>query len=312
MAQQAGAVAEIGGTLRVRDDPGPRKRSLNAMTVDVEDYFQVEAFAKVVSPDAWEAMPRRVEENTDRLLALFADAEVRATFFVLGWIAARHPSLIKRIVEAGHEVASHGFNHVRADQQAPDDFRSDVRDTRRLLEDIAGVSVIGYRAATFSIGRSNWWVYDVLAEEGYVYSSSLFPISHDLYGVPDAPREPFHPIASSFVEVPLTTVRLLGRNLPCSGGGYFRLLPYAMSRWGFRHVIEREKRPCVFYCHPWEVDPAQPRQSKAPLKSRVRHYVNLSKMERRIKRLLRDFAWGRMDEVFLGRSYRSDGARRIG
>lgn len=294
------------------DNPPAPTRILNAMTVDVEDYFQVEAFAKVIPRDAWETMPRRVEENTDRLLALFADAGVKATFFVLGWIAVRHRPLVKRIVDGGHELASHGFSHLRADRQLPAEFRSDVRDTRRLLEDIGGAPVIGYRAATFSIGRGNWWAYNVLAEEGYAYSSSVFPIVHDLYGVPDAPREPFHPIGAPFMEVPLTTVRVFGKNLPCSGGGYFRLLPYTMSRWGFARVIEHERRPCIFYCHPWEIDPAQPRQAQAPLKSRLRHYLNLGKMEHRIGRLLKDFAWGRMDEAFLRASGNRDGARRIG
>ncbi|HUK08056.1 MAG TPA: XrtA system polysaccharide deacetylase [Stellaceae bacterium] len=292
--------------------PTAPSRTLNAMTVDVEDYFQVEAFAKVVSRDRWETMPRRVEENTDRLLALFADHGVKATFFVLGWIATRHRPLIQRIVAGGHELASHGFSHLRADRQSREEFRSDVRDTRRLLEDVGGVPVIGYRAATFSIGRGNWWAYDVLSEEGYDYSSSVFPIVHDLYGVPDAPREPFRPTGAPILEIPLTTVRLFGRNLPCSGGGYFRLLPYGISRRGFARVIERERRPCIFYCHPWEIDPAQPRQTAAPLKSRLRHYLNLGKMERRIARLLRDFAWGRMDEAFLGTSGKADGARRIG
>jgi polysaccharide deacetylase family protein (PEP-CTERM system associated) len=275
-----------------------RDRGLNAMTVDVEDYFQVEAFANVIPRDVWETQPSRVEANTDRLLGLFDGASVKATFFVLGWIAMRHPGLVRRIVDGGHELASHGFQHLRADRQTPEEFRADVRRTKQLLEDLAGVRVKGYRAATFSISRANWWAFNVLAEEGYTYSSSVYPILHDLYGVPDAPRLPFHPTGSAFTEVPLTTLRVLGKNLPCSGGGYFRLLPYALSRHAFARVIEREKRPCVFYCHPWEIDPAQPRQTAAPLKSRLRHYLNLGKMEHRLSRLLRDFAWGRMDETF--------------
>jgi polysaccharide deacetylase family protein (PEP-CTERM system associated) len=273
-------------------------RLVNAMTVDVEDYFQVEAFAGILPRETWETLPSRVEANTDRILELFADAGVKATFFVLGWIALRHKGLIKRLVEGGHELASHGFQHLRADRQSPEEFRADVRRTKSLLEDLGGVAVNGYRAATFSIGRANWWAFDVLAEEGYAYSSSVFPVRHDLYGVPDAPRVPFHPTGSGFTEIPLTTVRILGKNLPCSGGGYFRLLPYALSRRAFAHVVEREKRPCIFYCHPWEIDPAQPRQTQAPLKSRLRHYLNLGRMESRLRMLLRDFAWGRMDEAF--------------
>ena len=285
---------------------------LNAMTVDVEDYFQVEAFSKVISRDAWDGFPSRVEANTDRLLELFASADVKATFFVLGWIAARQRPLIKRIVEGGHEIASHGFSHCRADGQKLEEFRSDVRNAKHLLEDIGGVPVAGYRAATFSIARKNWWVFDVLAEEGYTYSSSVYPITHDLYGMPDAPRAPFHPVWSQFTEIPLTTVRVFGKNLPCAGGGYFRLLPYAISRWSLARVIEHERRPCVFYCHPWEIDPAQPRQTQAPIKSQLRHYMNLGKMERRLHRLLRDFSWGRMDEAFLSVSTERDGTRRNG
>lgn len=285
-------------------------RLVNAMTVDVEEYFQVEAFAKILPRETWEGQASRVEASTERVLELFAEAGAKATFFVLGWIATRHKGLVKRIVEAGHELGSHGFEHRRADRQNAEEFRADVRRTKQLLEDLGGVPVNGYRAATFSIGRANWWAFDVLAEEGYAYSSSVYPIVHDLYGVPDAPRAPFHPTGSAFAEIPLTTVRLLGKNLPCSGGGYFRLLPYALSRWGFGRVVQREQRPCVFYCHPWEFDPAQPRQHQAPLKSRLRHYINLDKMERRLGRLLRDFAWGRMDEAFPEVSAAVDVARR--
>lgn len=274
-------------------------RLLNAMTVDVEDYFQVEAFSDILPRDMWERLPSRVEQNTDRLLELFADAGAKATFFVLGWVALRHPELIKRIVAGGHELASHGFHHIRADRQTAEEFRSDVRRTKLLLEDLGGVRVLGYRAATFSIRRENWWVFDVLADEGYAYSSSVFPIAHDLYGLPDAPRAPFYPNSSRFLEIPLTTVRLFGKNLPCAGGGYFRLLPYTVSRWGFSRVNQRERRPCVFYCHPWEIDPDQPRQKQAPMKSQIRHYMNLTRTQNRLCRLLRDFSWGRMDAAFL-------------
>ena len=274
-------------------------RRLNAMTVDVEDYFQVEAFANVIDRGDWDRMPRRVERNTDRLLELFETAGIKATFFVLGWVATRHEPLVRRIVAAGHELASHGSDHLRADRQSPEQFRADVRKAKRVLEDIGGVPVRGYRAATFSIGRSNWWAFEVLSEEGYAYSSSIYPIAHDLYGMPDAPRTPFFPTGSGFVEIPLTTLRAFRRNFPFGGGGYFRLFPYPVFRLGISRINGHDRIPCVFYCHPWEIDPDQPRQARAPWKSRLRHYLNLGRMERRLARLARDFAWGRMDEVFL-------------
>jgi polysaccharide deacetylase family protein (PEP-CTERM system associated) len=277
---------------------GAAPRLRNAMTVDVEDYFQVQAVADIIDRGDWETLPRRVERNTDRLLEIFADAGTAATFFTLGWVAERHPHLIRRITAAGHELASHGYAHILANRQSAPEFRADIRRTKALLEDTGGVAVRGYRAATFSIGRDNWWAFDILAEEGYAYSSSIFPIRHDLYGVPDAPRAPFIAEPSSLVELPLTTTRILGRNFACSGGGYFRLLPYAVSRWAMRRVNRQEGRPCIFYLHPWEIDPDQPRQDRAGLKSRLRHYTNLGRMEHRLRRVLRDFAWGRMDEAF--------------
>jgi polysaccharide deacetylase family protein (PEP-CTERM system associated) len=273
-------------------------RVVNAMTVDVEDYFQVQAFADVIARDDWDAMPRRVERNTDRLLEIFAATGVKATFFTLGWVAERHPDLIRRIVAGGHELASHGYSHRRADEQTPDEFRADVTRTKAILEDAGGSEVRGYRAATFSIGSRNLWAFEVLAETGYAYSSSVFPIAHDLYGMPQASRTPFRDARSGLMEIPLTTVRCLGRNLPCSGGGYFRLLPYALSRWAMRRVNRVEQAPCVFYMHPWEIDPDQPRQHRASRKSRLRHYTNLGATEGRLKRLLGDFAWGRMDQAF--------------
>lgn len=283
----------------VRDALG---RRVNAMSVDVEDYFQVQALAPVVRRSDWDGLPRRVEANVHRLLALFGDAGVRATFFTLGWIAERHPALVRRIVNEGHELASHGWDHTRADAQDEAVFRADVRRTKQLLESVGGVPVMGYRAATFSIGPKNRWAFRVLAEEGYRYSSSLYPIRHDLYGDTSAPRAPFRPEGTDLVEVPMTTVSWLGRNLPCSGGGYFRLLPYALSRAAMRRVNGREDRACVFYFHPWEVDPGQPRQTGLGAKARFRHYTNLDRMEARLRRLLADFAWDRMDRVFLGRA----------
>jgi polysaccharide deacetylase family protein (PEP-CTERM system associated) len=276
----------------------PPEAIRNAMTVDVEDYFQVQAFAGSIPRAEWERIPRRVEANTDRILAQFERAGVTATFFTLGWIAERHPTLIRRIVAAGHELASHGYDHTRADAQREADFRADVRRAKGILEDTAGCEVIGYRAATFSIGRRNPWAFAVLASEGYRYSSSIYPVKHDLYGMPDAPRFPFQPEAGSLWEFPMTTARLLDRNLPCSGGGYFRLLPYRLFRLGLGRMNRHEHRPGIFYTHPWEIDPDQPRVAECGRMSRFRHYVNLSRTAPRLERLLRDFAWDRMDRVY--------------
>lgn len=268
----------------------------NAMTVDVEDYFQVQAFAGCVDRGAWDGFASRVEANVDRILGQFASAGVSATFFTLGWIAERHPAMIRRIVAEGHELASHGYDHTRADSQDRMTFLMDVTRTRKLLEDIGGIAVHGYRAATFSIGSRNPWAFHALEEAGYTYSSSVNPIRHDLYGMPDAPRTPYHPDDSALVEIPMTTLRAFGRNWPCSGGGYFRLLPYSV----FRHALAAVNRQQagVFYFHPWEVDPGQPRIDGAGWKSRFRHYTNLSRMAGRLDQLLRDFAWDRMDRVF--------------
>ncbi len=238
-----------------------------------------------------------MESNTDRVLAMFAEAGIAATFFTLGWVAERHPALVRRILAAGHEVASHGYGHERADRLTPEAFRADVRRAKRVLEDAAGAAVIGYRAPTFSIGAANPWAFAVLAEEGYRYSSSVYPIRHDLYGAPTAPRLPYRPAGSGLWELPMTTLRLRGRNLPCAGGGYFRLLPYALSRLALRRFARREGAPAIFYFHPWEIDPGQPRVA-APLRARFRHYLNLAAMQGRIEALLRDFAWGRVDRAF--------------
>ncbi len=270
----------------------------NAMTVDVEDYYQVQAFESQVRRGDWPNFPSRVERNTDAVLALFAERGVRATFFTLGWVAERHPRLIRRIVAAGHELASHGYAHHRVGTQDPAAFRDDVRRTKKLLEDVGGVAVTGYRAASFSISRDTLWALDVLGEEGHRYSSSIYPIHHDHYGIPDAPRVPFRPRAGGLMEIPMTTLRLGGRNLPCSGGGYFRLLPYAWSRWAMNRVRQHDVQPCIFYFHPWEIDPGQPRLADAPLKSRLRHYTNLGRMADRIRRLLGEFSWDRMDRVY--------------
>jgi polysaccharide deacetylase family protein (PEP-CTERM system associated) len=270
----------------------------NAMTVDVEDYFQVQAFANCIDRSDWDAFPRRVDLNTNRILEQFDAAGVKATFFTLGWVAQRFPCLIRRIVADGHELASHGWDHTRVDLQDPETFRADVRRTKALLEDTGGVPVIGYRAATFSIGVRSMWAFPILQQEGYGYSSSINPIRHDLYGVPDAPRVPFRPDPDGVVELPMTTVRLMGRNWPCSGGGYFRLLPTALYRAGLERVNRHERRPGIFYFHPWEIEPDQPRIPNVSWKSRLRHYTNLSRMRADLDGLLRDFAWDRMDRVY--------------
>lgn len=269
----------------------------NAFTVDVEDYFQVSAMAPYISRDEWDARECRVERNIDRILALLDKHGVKGTFFTLGWIADRYPQLVRRISDLGHELASHGYGHERASSLSPDAFLADVRLAKLVLEDLSGRAVIGYRAPSFSIGKGNLWAYEMLGEAGYRYSSSIFPIRHDHYGMPDAPRFMHHRDEVDIVEIPATTVRFGGRNFPASGGGYFRLLPYAVSRSMFRRVNEIDGQAAVFYCHPWEVDPEQPRVSGINFKTRFRHYVNLGRMEGRLNRLLGDFSWGRMDEV---------------
>ncbi|HEY2051076.1 MAG TPA: XrtA system polysaccharide deacetylase [Caulobacteraceae bacterium] len=272
---------------------------LNALTVDVEDYFQVQALAGVFPVSVWESCEPRVERNTERLLEVFSDAKVKATFFVLGWVAERFPQLIGRIAAEGHEVASHGFAHQRVDGQSPREFRSDIRRARRVLEDAAGTAVRGYRAPTFSVGEHTPWVWRILEEEGYAYSSSIYPVRRDLYGAPDAPLSPYRPAGvAQLVEAPISALRLAGRSWPCGGGGYFRLLPYPVSRALLRGVNADAGRRGIFYLHPWEIDPDQPRARDAPLKSRMRHYLNLNRTEGRLRRLLRDLRWDRMDRVF--------------
>ena len=270
----------------------------NAMTVDVEDYFQVQALAGIVDRRDWTTLPSRVEDNTNRVLDLLAEHGVKATFFTLGWIAERHPRLLRRIIGEGHEPASHGWAHFRADEHSPEAFRADVRRTKATLEDIGGAAIAGYRAASFSIGRRNQWTFAILAEEGYAYSSSVYPVRHDLYGMPEAPRFPFRPLAGqNFREFPITSLRRLGRNWPCGGGGWFRLLPYAISAAAIRAVHGGDGRACIFYFHPWEIDPGQPVQAGLSLKSRLRHYANLGRMEGKLRLLLGEFAWDRMDRV---------------
>jgi polysaccharide deacetylase family protein (PEP-CTERM system associated) len=270
----------------------------NAMTVDVEDYFQVQAFAGCIERSAWDSIPCRVEANMDRILEHFAKAGIRATFFTLGWIAERHPNVVAQIVAGGHELASHGYGHQLVHSLSPEAFGEDLRRAKGVLEELGGVAVRGYRAPTFSIGPRNPWAFDVIEETGHQYSSSVYPVKHDLYGVPDAPRFPHRPGAGKLLEIPMTTVQIGGRNMPIAGGGYFRLMPYTVFRAALRRFHRRERAPGVFYFHPWEVDAGQPRIHQASRMSRFRHYVNIRSVPARLERLLRDFEWGRMDQVF--------------
>jgi polysaccharide deacetylase family protein (PEP-CTERM system associated) len=272
----------------------------NALTIDVEDYFQVSAFAPYIARTDWERRECRVERNVDRILELLDEHDTAATFFTLGWIAERYPQLVKRIADQGHEVASHGYGHERASDLNRGEFRADIVRAKGVLEDLTGHEVSGYRAPSFSIGPGNMWALDTLARAGHRYSSSIYPIRHDHYGMPDAPRFA-HRAADGLIEIPITTLRLFNRNLPSSGGGYFRLLPYSLSRWMLRQVNRVDGEAAVFYFHPWEIDAGQPRIAGIDRKTRFRHYVNIHRMERRLQSLLGDFKWGRMDHLFLHR-----------
>lgn len=271
----------------------------NAMSCDVEDYFQVSAFENLISRDDWRGRASRVERNVDRLLELYDAADTKCTFFTLGWVAEQFPHVIRRIVDADHELASHGYDHKRVTSLSPMEFRDDVVRTKNILEQIGGVPVRGYRAPSFSIGPEAAWAHPILEEAGYVYSSSIYPVNHDHYGLPSAPRVPFRVNDCGLIEVPMSTVRLVGRNFPVSGGGYFRLLPLSVSKAAIRRINDRERRPAVFYFHPWEIDPEQPRVRGISAKTRFRHYVNLNRFESRLRDLLESFRWDRMDRVFL-------------
>ena len=270
----------------------------NAMSVDVEDYFQVSAFEGHIDRSQWDSLPHRVVQNTNRILDLFAKNNTRGTFFVLGWVAERYPELVRRIVAEGHELASHGYGHQRATQQSRLEFKDDIVKAKQILEDLGGVLVKGYRAPSYSINKKNLWVHDELLEAGYCYSSSVYPVKHDLYGIPDAPRFAYQ-CENGLLEIPITTSQVAGRNFPAGGGGFFRLYPYVLSRWNIQRVNRRDKQAAIFYFHPWEIDPEQPKQEGIGLKSRFRHYLNLHKTEKRLKRLLTDFNWQRMDKIFL-------------
>jgi polysaccharide deacetylase family protein (PEP-CTERM system associated) len=272
----------------------------NALTIDVEDYFQVSAFAPHIARSEWNTRECRVERNIQRILEMLALRDIKATFFTLGWIAERYPQLVREIAHEGHELASHGYGHERASDQTEAAFFSDVQLAKIVLEDLTGCEINGYRAPSFSIGVNNLWAFDCLARAGYRYSSSVYPIQHDHYGMPASPRFAYE-VRPGLIEVPITTLRVLNRNFPSSGGGYFRLLPYALSRWMLRRVNASDGEASVFYFHPWEIDTGQPQVSGITGKTRFRHYVNIDRMEGRLNQLLGDFLWGRMDQIFLKR-----------
>jgi polysaccharide deacetylase family protein (PEP-CTERM system associated) len=275
--------------------PGPAH---NALTCDVEDYFQVSAFEHLVAKASWRDYSCRIPRNVDRVLELCAAAGAKGTFFTLGWVAENHPEVIRRIAAEGHEIASHGMRHVRVWTQRPDEFRDDVATAKKLLEDVSGQPVRGYRAASWSMDERTPWAHEMLSEAGYQYSSSYYPIAHDHYGVPSAPTQPFYVQSADILEIPATTTRIAGRNFPVAGGGYFRLLPLPVSLWLFRRAARRGRAPPMFYFHPWEIDPAQPRIEGAPARARFKHYLALHKFERRFAVLLRAFKWDRVDRVF--------------
>ncbi len=287
----------------------------NYLSIDVEDYFQVSAFENCSPPDTWAGRICRVERNTELILSLLEERSITATFFVLGWVAQRFPQIPKRIAALGHEIASHGYGHLRIYNLSRHTFREDIRSSKALLEDLTGAPVYGYRAPSYSISDDTAWAFDELVDAGYQYDSSVFPIKHDFYGMPNWPRFAGYAVKSEdgswgaaeqanleypcLKELPITTVDIFGRNLPIAGGGYFRLLPYAITKWGLNRVNQLEQKPFVFYLHPWEFDPEQPRMKGIGLKSRFRHYLNLHKTENRFKRLLDDFEF---TSIYLGLS----------
>lgn len=272
-------------------------KRISALTVDVEDYFHVAAFENNIKSSDWANMPVRVERNTYRLLELFAAQQAQATFFLLGWVAERYPQLVKAIHEAGHEVASHGYNHTKATQQSRNEFAADVRDTKKLLEDITGAAVYGYRAPSFSIDKTNEWAFAELKAAGYLYSSSTYPVKHDLYGTPDWPQQPYMR-PEGIWECPMPILNMAGKQLPVAGGGYFRLLPYWLSKRLINRYLQSNSSPYMFYFHPWEIDPDQPRVEGASVKSKFRHYVNLGRMEGKLTALLQDYKWNTVKQVF--------------
>ena len=273
----------------------------NAMTIDVEDYFQVPAFEHHIDKVSWSNIPCRLENNMDRILQLLSDHDTRATFFTLGWVADKYPSVVKKIVSEGHELASHGYLHIRVSDQTPEQFLKDISRTKALLEDLGGKAVKGYRAASFSMSEKTPWAHEQLHQAGYTYSSSIYPIQHDHYGMPSASRFLYYPLgedSQGFSEIPISTLDVFGKRLPVGGGGYFRFFPYKFSKWMISKVNTDDNQPTIFYFHPWEIDPDQPRQRNIGLKTKFRHYVNLSHMFNRLDKLLTDFEWGTMEQVF--------------
>ena len=282
----------------VKPEAVSKQRIVNGLSVDVEDWFQVGAFENVINRGDWETIATRVEDNVARILDLFAQARVSGTFFTLGWVAEKHPELIRRIADAGHEIASHGYDHARVFTFDRKGFAADIKRARDILEDCTGQRVTGYRAPSFSIDQRTPWAFMELAEQGYAYSSSVAPVAHDHYGWPDAPRFAFRPIDDAeLIEIPVTTAMLGGRRVAAGGGGFFRVLPYGFSRWAIQQVNARNERPAVFYFHPWEIDPEQPRVDNAPLRSKFRHYTGLGKMAGKLSNLLQEFHWSRMDRI---------------
>jgi polysaccharide deacetylase family protein (PEP-CTERM system associated) len=297
-------------TLPLRAEQGAA--IVNGLSVDVEDWFQVGAFESVIERDDWNSLADRVDRNVREILDLFDAAEVKATFFTLGWVAQRHGGLMREIVSRGHELASHGWDHGRVFRMERRAFAEDIARARKVLEDAAGVAIFGYRAPSFSIDRRTPWAFMELAEQGYIYSSSVAPVSHDHYGWAEAPRFAFRPIPGvPLVELPVTTAMFAGKRLAAGGGGFFRVIPYSFTRWAIRQVNGIEGQPAVFYFHPWEIDPGQPRVAGAPLKSRLRHYTNLDKMAGKLRQLVGEFAWGRMDLLAHREAARLDGEAAV-
>ena len=271
----------------------------HAMTVDVEDYFHVAAFNKVINADEWDKWPCRVEANTNKLLQLFADSNIKITFFILGWVAERYPELVKAIHAQGHEIASHGYSHQLIYKQDQNVFREETAKSKRILEDLTQVQITGYRAASYSITRKSLWALDTLAELGFTWDSSIFPTRHDNYGIPGSPEEPYKIVTSSgkiLTEFPLTTAKVFGQTVPAAGGGYFRQYPYALSRWLFERASNNQTKPQIFYLHPWEIDPDQPRVPNASWFSNFRHYTNLSRCLPRLERMIDDFQFGTISQ----------------
>jgi polysaccharide deacetylase family protein (PEP-CTERM system associated) len=270
----------------------------NALTIDVEDYFQVSAFSEKIKRSDWTSIECRVEKNIDTILNILDSKDIKATFFTLGWIAERYPEMVKKIISEGHELSSHGYEHQRVTELSQESFYQDVSRAKGILEDIGGQEIYGYRAPSFSINEKNLWAMEILFKTGHRYSSSVYPVRHDHYGSPKAPRFTYR-IYPEFLEIPPTTIRIFNHNLPASGGGYFRLLPYSISKWMLSQVNNREGKAAVFYFHPWEIDKDQPKVADLNIKDNFRHYINIKKMEKKLNYLFNDFHWGRMDKIFL-------------